>query len=216
MEVLIDEGLAEPMARRYRPFEGRFLLSIVSGRMVVAGVEEIGKAPRGNAGAIDVPAGDYVVTCYLAEAYGGEDEGEFASIAEVEKTVLTSEERAYYRKVGRAGLLRAAMIWVILLSFFLFRWLWGWKLAIGVVLAMLVPYAHWLEWRAKHRTSEKWKAINQKVVEAWERNTLGDFVLELRRAEGRDSLHGGSVSIDELPLEPRGFQPIQKKQDDGN
>ena len=119
------------------------------------------------------------------------------SLAECEAKILTPEERAYYHKKNYGELALILVGWGLFLAFLPMARRWGWKIALPVTLVVALPYFHWLDWRAKRRTAAdvRWREINKKLSDAWERSQARTFVLELRKLQSRNGLTGGSVSV---------------------
>ncbi len=213
IDLYIDENPPDHARAHTRPIEGEFLLAVPTGRLVVAGAETYRTGTESNS--VDIPPGDYAVRCHVAivtedDAEGG---GEYNSIAEVETKVLTPEERAYYHRWNKRELLWSLFFWVLLLAFFPLMWRWGWKIALPITLALLIPYSHWLE-RSQKRQSKadsRWQAINRKVSGAWLGSAPRTFMLELRRLSDRAGLKGGSVAVSEDRREKRGFDPVNPR-----
>jgi hypothetical protein len=202
VDVYVDEDAPADVRTTVRRLDGEFLVALPSGRLVVGGAEEYradGEAVGevGEDRVIVVSAGDYAVYCYVAKDDEDEEGGEYASLAECEAKVLTSEEREYYHKKDYRELALILVGWLLFLAFLPLARRWGWKIALPVTLVIAVPYFHWLDRRSKRRTAAnvRWREINKKLSDAWEGSRASTFVLELRRVDTRDGLKGGSVSV---------------------
>jgi hypothetical protein len=199
VDVYIDEAVPDDVKKTVRALAGESLVSVPSGRLIVAGAEDFraeNVTADDGSNVITIPAGDYAVRCHVSA--DDEAAGEFDSIRECEEKVLTPEEREYYHKKNYAQLALILVGWGLFLAFLPMARRWGWKIALPITLLIAVPYFHWLERRSKRRTAAnvRWQEINKKLTDAWEASQARTFVMELRRVESRDGLTGGSVSVD--------------------
>ena len=198
VDVYVDETVPEDVRKSTRAIGGEFLVTVPSGRLVVAGAEDfrseaIGEGDESNV--VIVSAGDYAVRCRAND--DPESAGEFNSIRECEEKVLTPEEREYYHRRNYGELLLILVGWGLFLLFLPMARRWGWKIALPITLVVALPYFHWLDRRARRRAKAdtRWQEINRKLGAAWERDQARTFVLELRKLESRGGLTGGSVSV---------------------
>ena len=198
VDVYVHEAVPEDVRKSTRALAGEFLVTVPSGRLVVAGAEdfrseEVSDGDESNI--VIVPAGDYAVRCHVND--DEEAAGEFNSLRECEEKVLTPEEREYYHRRNYGELALILVGWGLFLLFLPMARKWGWKIALPVTLVIAVPYFHWLDRRARRRTeaNARWQEINRKVSDAWEQSQARTFVLELRKLEKRNGLTGGSVKL---------------------
>jgi hypothetical protein len=199
VDVYVDESVPEAVQTSTRAIGGEFLLTVPSGRLIVAGAEDFRSEAIGEgsgAGVVTIPPGDYAVRCRTAEG-DRESAGEFNSLRDCEEKVLTAEEREYYHRRNYGELLLILVGWGLFLLFLPMARQWGWKIALPVTLIIALPYFHWLDRRARRRAKAdpRWQEINRKLGAAWERDQARTFVLEMRKLESRNGLTGGSVSV---------------------
>jgi hypothetical protein len=205
VDVYVDEAAAEDARKSTRALDGEFLVTVPSGRLVVAGAEDFRSEEireENESRVVSLPPGDYAVRCRVAADDDDDDDddeagGEFDSIAQCEANVLTPEEREYYHRRNYRELLLIVLGWGLFLLFLPMSRRWGWKIALPITLVIAVPYFHWLDRRSRRRAKAdvRWQELNKTVSDAWEGSQARTFVLELRKVESRNGLTGGSVIV---------------------
>jgi hypothetical protein len=192
IDVYVDEELRDSDRKGLRQVGEEFLISVPSGRLVVAGVEgyRTGESNMPTESSIvTLPAGDYGLRCHVAES---EIEPNHPSHDEMEK-IVGQEDYSYYRAFERRGCLG----YLTLLLFPILTITSGWKIAVTVTLPIFLGYFAIEAWREKRDT--RYKLIRKKVNDAWmnaQKQEPPAFIFELRRVTDKSGLRGGIARLE--------------------
>ena len=193
IDVYVNESVTQLALKQTRPAEGEFLVRVPTGRLVVGGAEDYrSPKPRITSGnsIVSLPAGDYRLRCHI----GTEDEWapEGTSKAEVEKSIGV-EDYCYWRKFENIGLV--GYLWLLLFPLLSFPF--GWKLALGLTLVVLVTWFYvretfFLKRNARYQRIEK--AVND-IMKRAQDAAPPTFVFELESVSPGCVLKGGEIKL---------------------
>jgi hypothetical protein len=188
VDVVVDEPLAPDEHARLRPLEGLRRLSVPSGVLRVAGVEQY-RAPKPvatTAGDVTIPAGDYAVSAFVPR----DPEAEEPSEAKLREEVGAGELRRYDRinlGVVMGGFAAPSLALLILVPAM------GWKLAVPAAIAIFLAWFPATQWIL--RRSRSYTRLHAIATDFRLRRGSPTLVLALRRLDPGEKLAGGSVSI---------------------
>lgn len=193
VDVYVDEAIPSAARRLVRRVGREHLIHIPSGRFIVAGAEDYQTTtPQtiGQNSQLEIPPGDYAITCYSPKEEVGFDPPSQKQLCET----LGATDYRYYRRVQKLSL----MGYLNLLWFPLLWPMIGWMLALGVTVVVLSSYFYVQEELLLKRNA-RYQAIVARVNSVWratERAAAPTLILALRRVSNTNGLAGGSVRLD--------------------
>lgn len=193
IDVYIDEPVPESALKQARRGDGEFLIRAPTGRLVVGGAEDYRSSrPRitDERSIVALPAGDYRLRCYA----GTEEEWAPKVLSRTELEVLLgTEDYRYWRKLENTGLAGYHCLFLFPLLVFPV----GWKIALGIALAITVAWFYIRE-RFFLKRNARYLRIDKVVNAALKREQQAappTFVLELARLPPGSNLKGGEIRL---------------------
>ena len=197
VDVYVDQPVPDAGMARGRKVAKEGVVSVPSGRLVIAGGEDYrATAPRttGRDSVLDVPQGDYRVRCYTIEL-DESDEASSPSVRDAEAT-LPPDDLLYYHDVDRAETRVALMGYALFLLFPILLFPFGWKIALAATALVVFAYFSFSGNRAERRrkADERWQRINKRVQDAFLRGQRAPLVIDLFPVVDHPVVHTRGVS----------------------
>jgi hypothetical protein len=190
VDAYIDEPIPADVMERLTLLGGELVLALPSGQLIVDGVEYYrARKPDTtlSSRAVTVPAGDYLLRCYIPP----DEEREAAPRSQQDlETIVGKDELRYYERVTRSGCLVGLGL---LLLFPILGPLAGWRIAFATTVVAVIGFFYVREWAL--RRNARFTRLREAVTAHRLGTQQPTFVLELRRIEDRAGRTGGSVSL---------------------
>jgi hypothetical protein len=176
VDLYIDEPAPREVLARVTPVAAEARLSLPSGALTVGGAEEY-RSPdariTGQDRIVKVPAGDYVVRCYVAT-----DAEQGPGSEETLRRLVSPADIEYYDSVNQRGCTAGA------LTLLLFPVLWyplGWKIALPITVAAFLGFFPLREWVLKR--NPRYRRLNAIIPIHRIQQADPTHVFELRRRD---------------------------------
>jgi hypothetical protein len=173
VDVYVDDPIPPEELERLTPMDEAFVLAIPSGTLDVDGIEHYRSKkpdPSQASRAVTIPPGEYTLRCFAAK------DGEVTPRSDRElEAAIGAEDLQYYQRTTKSGCvtgLLSLLLFPALLPFF------GWKIAFGVTVAVVVGYFNVREWRL--RRNERFAHLRRRITAFRLHHDEPVFVLELR------------------------------------
>jgi hypothetical protein len=193
VEIYVDES---PPQNAYGGLErcgAEHLLHLPSGQLMVGGAEDYRRSPVRITSAqsiVQVPPGDYAVSCYVPE----DDEATGVESRKI-AALVGEEDYTYYKRMIR----RSTYGYLLCLLFFVVRPAWGWKVALGATLAVVLVY-FWIQEKWILARNTRYQSILRRVNESFRKaqaESAPVLILMLQRVTDDTGLGGGVVRLHE-------------------
>lgn len=190
IDVYVDREAPEIVTSRTNKIEQNFLLSLPSGKLVVGGVEDYrrkGKKITAAKSVVNVPAGDYSLTCYVAK--DEEERPEDRSEKELARLVGAENVR-YFDRITNWG----CMVGVLLpLLLFFFLSIWMGLIALPVTIVVSILYFYLLQGVLKR--NERYRRLEEIIPAFRLKHERPLFVFVLKKIEDKGGLKGGFIDV---------------------